>query len=108
MPKSASLANLVLEVRAPRNNLFFREKYRIKDTNNALAIDGFINNGELFRNLFRELHAVNHSGFESNRKTAHILELFQVYGLVAKPHGLLTRLSRAWTMTTEFLTGIPA
>jgi hypothetical protein len=108
VPKSTSLSNLVIEVRTPRGKLFFREKYRVKDSDNVLAIDSYSSNEEFFRNLFRELHAVNHSGFESGRKTAHVLELLQAYGLVAKPHGLLTRLSRAWSVASAFLTGIPA
>lgn len=108
VPKSASLSNLVIEVRTPRSKLFFREKYRVKDSNNVLAIDRYSNNDDFFRNLFRELHAVNHSEFEDARKTAHILELLAAYDLVAKPHGMLTRLSRAWSVASAFLTGIPA
>ena len=107
-PKSASLKNLVIEVRGPRNKMFFREKYRVKDSENVLAIDRYTNNDEFFRNLFRELHAVNHSAFEDERKTAHILELLEIYGLTVKPHGFLTRLSRAWSMASAYFTGIPA
>lgn len=107
-PKSAELNNLLIEVRSPQNKLFFCERYRVQDAGNVLAIDRYSNNDDFFRNLFRELHGVNHSEFEDARKTAHILELLAAYDLVAKPHGMLTRLSRAWSVASAFLTGIPA
>lgn len=96
-PESDDLRGLLIEVQGPKTLGLFRETYRMVDSGNTMAISRYGNNAEFFRNLFRELHAVNRSSIENESKTAHVLDLLEAYGIDVKPYGVFTRLKHMWS-----------
>jgi hypothetical protein len=105
------LSQLTIEVFGPRNFLFMREKYTVKDHNNTLAITQFGNNDELFRNLFRTLHRININSADTSvdssnapksnspaasEKLTPILSLLADYNLEAKPSNAAALIGSFW------------
>ena len=105
------LSQLTIEVFGPRNFLYMREKYTVKDHNNTLAITQFGNNDELFRNLFRTLHRININSADTSvdssnapksnspaasEKLTPILSLLADYNLEAKPSNAAALIGSFW------------
>lgn len=92
-PESDDLRGLLIEVQGPKMLGLFRETFRMVDIDNTMGISHYGNNAEFFRNLFRELHAVNRSDLENESKIIHVLDLLYAYGIEMKPYGVFTRLN---------------
>ncbi len=92
-PKTSDLGGLLIEVQSPKMLGFFRQTYRMVDTANTMQISHYGNNPDFFRNLFRELHGVNTSSSENERKTIYVLDVLAAYGILMEPYGVFTRLN---------------
>jgi len=95
--KEAKLGKLHLEILGPRAAFGLRERFRIRDCNDTLAVHEFSYNDELFRNLFRTFHHVNSAAIANDAKLEGVLNLLEQYGLypkAANPLALLGSLRR--------------
>jgi hypothetical protein len=105
------LSQLTIEIYGPRNFLYLREKFTVKDHNNILAITQYGNNDEFFRNLFRALHKININSADTstdntnstksnspatNEKLTPILSLLADYNLEAKPSNAAALIGSFW------------
>ena len=88
---------LRLEILRPRGAFGLRERLRVNDCNDTLAVTQFSYNDELFRNLFRTMHRVNCSQLLHDDKIQSVLDMlaqYELYPRVANPQACIGSLRR--------------